>query len=146
MTEERTMDEPIPPALSAEAWATREIEEIGPPGDSFTVWISDEPGWRGGLQIRADDGYATIPSVLCPGVMALANAALPADDPRKITRADVELLREAVYAACACGDRDLRATGAGFEEREYHQRRADQWATVVAKLAALLPPKERDAP
>jgi hypothetical protein len=61
--------------------------------------------------------------------MALANAALPDDSPYKITRADVALLRKwNTYANT-------------YYAAELTVEESVQWNRLIAKLAALLPPR-----
>lgn len=68
-------------------------------------------------------------------VIALANAALPDDDPRKITRADVTRCRVAAYEAEARHDGTI-------ERSDYETMNA--WRQLADKLAALLPPEPTD--
>lgn len=75
-------DTPIPPALTPEEWA----ENGDPVVDGYIDWqtcIVDVNSHYSG------DGSKRF----IPGLIALANAALPDDHPAKITRADVENLR-----------------------------------------------------
>jgi hypothetical protein len=64
--------------------------------------------------------------------MRLANGSLPDDDPRKITREDVEACREFDYRFFANEEED--SVRIGRAECEALQR-------LAAKLAALLPPE-----
>lgn len=76
----------IQPALTAEEWRGA----LGDNGQfiSDAAFITARPGES--LTISA-----TIYREVAPRVMALANAALPDDDPRKIRRFHVDLLRRA---------------------------------------------------
>jgi hypothetical protein len=106
-------DETIPPALTAEQW------ERWTRGETIELARS-----RGARVTRHP---ATYSSYVHPHAdMALANAALPDGDPRKITHGRVQLLRD--YAA--------------FFRREglEHPRLAEMDAFADA-LAALLPPE-----
>lgn len=95
------MPDPIEPALTAEEWA------------DFA---------RSSRLARKGMLGAVLGSGQLPKVLAMANAALPDGDPRKITRDDVLILRQVV--------------GAWFPDW-----RMEALAELAAKLAALLPPK-----
>lgn len=83
-----TADQQIAPALTAEEWASKSKADAG--GVRFTL----ELGFVGVVpQITFDGVGPMLRYSDMPALMALANAALPDDDPRKITRADVETLR-----------------------------------------------------
>lgn len=77
------MSEKIEPALSAEQWAELVVE------------LPDEHAWTEPGYLCANDndrwGTSRVPAHIA---IALANAALPDDDPRKITRKMVTGLRE----------------------------------------------------
>jgi hypothetical protein len=98
----------IEPALSVEEWAAFESET----GPGFKMlgrltFVSPDQHWQR---------------------IAITNALLPDDDPRKITRVDVEEVRKQAI----------------IHSRE---RTAEGWQsylhTVADKLAALLPPADR---
>ena len=121
------MSEKIKPALTAEEWSTLK--------DGYYVELS---GCRIGIDTDGLDvrgrfmgEEATVPRECAPALMALANAALPDDDPRKITREDV--------AACRAFDFNFW----GMESDSVEVRRADceRLQLLAAKLAALLPPE-----
>lgn len=104
------MTDEIPPALTADEWAEIRTHPL-PWGPSELIG-----------EYASEGEYAK--------ALALANAALPDGDLRKITREDVVKLRS--IAA------DMRA-----------ERPADTWAddadvleALAAKLAAILPPRE----
>ena len=77
----------IEQALSAEQWAK---EDVG------LVWI-DRDGPAACLGIAGD--WDSIPAEALPAAIALANAALPDNDPRKITRRLVDAIRIATEQA-----------------------------------------------
>lgn len=88
------MSDAIEPALTREEWASLEydgrarvyeaIEGLPP---STVLHVTDD------LNVFGRDDL--------PALIALANAALPADDPRKITRAHVALLRDPHTQDCS---------------------------------------------
>jgi hypothetical protein len=115
-------DETIPPALTAEEWAraARSIYgDIPQAADVYrdAILYDGAARWDG-------PGAATA----AHGLAALANAALPAGDPRKIAPEDVALLRLIAEASFEL-DGPRSETGARI-------------AALAAKLAALLPPRE----
>lgn len=75
------MTDPIEPALTPEEWKN----EGDPVVDGYIDWDTQIVDVRS----RALDDKRFI-----PGLIALANAALPDDDPHKITREMVRLLRD----------------------------------------------------
>jgi hypothetical protein len=99
--------EQIRPALSREQWA-RLHDSHGIPVEIAAVLAVENNDWHGG--------------------MALCNHVLPDEDPRRITRADVETLTVTVDAMD-------RAYVAYLPAR-------DNLLTLIAKLSALLPPAE----
>jgi hypothetical protein len=115
-------DETIPPALTAEEWAKTDIRR----GD-FTAHI----GHWGDDELVVDDvtgeNSVPVPADALPAVIALANAALPDGDPRKITRDD--LLNLSADLDTAAGERGSACEMASWP--------------LYAKLAALLPPEDR---
>jgi hypothetical protein len=85
--------------------------------------------------LSAEDWREVLPNIIGSQAvphqtMAIANAALPDDDPRKITRADVETVIAGAYAATDEFPLDPDAMAL---EASLHR--------VAAKLAALLPPE-----
>lgn len=64
--------------------------------------------------------------------VAVFNASLPDDDPRKLGWADVGRCQRAADDAEARHDNSLELTD--YEEQK-------EWAALAAKLAALMPPK-----
>lgn len=109
----------IPPALTPEEWAKVQRDTLMPYDafDAISAFGMSRPS-------NADSAVALI---------ALANAALPDRDPRKITRADVDALRQlAGTVRIPTGDGMTFLTPGG----------GPPWATALAaKLAALLPPE-----
>jgi len=117
------------PALTVEEWAAWRIEPLSLKGqlvvhddaDGLEIVTYENPGDVAGMaKFKIDTwdrgGIA--------GVMALANHALPDDDPRKITRADVENLRDEARA----------------QREQYSDEHMGLWLDGLAdKLAALLP-------
>lgn len=88
------MSDPTAPALSAEEWAKREFAEGDISFDAtmgrFTVVMDT---W-------SDYGSTDRDVKRLPALIALANAALPDTDPRKITREMVAQLRRAADLMC----------------------------------------------
>ena len=80
----------ILPALSAEEWAKREIRRSDA---DVTVWARIEPVV--GLQVEFVYGgsYGAKDVANIAAIIALANAAMNDEDPRKFTRATVDALR-----------------------------------------------------
>lgn len=111
----------ITPALSEEQWARSAdgVEEFVWNGRTFS---------NAGM---ADDEAART-------VAALANAALPDDDPRKITRADVENLKQIVWEL----KQGVRDEPPNNPDRVGKYARGDAAFSLAAKLAALLPPEK----
>lgn len=92
----------IPPALSAEEWTAygfrRENETIVQhEGDGRAVELLcyDQAAWLSENMVTISDTEWG-PRAL-PGLIALANAALPDDDPRKITWAMVDAIRKSSH-------------------------------------------------
>src|SRR5689334_156495 len=120
-------DAAIPPALTPEQWrdAFREVPGTLGPGYAVTdggTWQYTMRGFdTGEVSIEAPDGRdADIGSRHLPALIALANAALPENDPHKLTRDDVSLLESA--------------------RQDLAGKVADDVRALAAKLAALLPP------
>lgn len=101
--------EPVPLALSAEEWAMH-------------VEVASDQG----LTLQQHLANTTVRPV---SSIALANAALKADDPRKITRAMVNLLR------------DVAETHEAESGEDWHEDVAPLRAMADA-LASYLPPEE----
>jgi hypothetical protein len=86
------MSERIAPALTPDEWAAKETRT---PDHVRVALLVDEDG----TFLEVGDGRSSadtwlIASEGMPQTIALANAALPDSDPRKITRARVDALRE----------------------------------------------------
>lgn len=90
------MSDKIESALTAEEWKERRVRFVGLPE---LVLHDDGDGME--LVVYAGDciweklKFNQAPAIDLPSLIALANAALPDSDPRKITREDVEVLRSA---------------------------------------------------
>lgn len=124
MSDHGTEREPIPPALSAEEWQAREVRV----DNGFVRLYGDAPvletfdyrdGSTTGLYLEHD----------LAATIALANAALPDDDPRKITRDDVFVLRQLPAF--------MRGLGMGSDP----EGGAKAVTTLADKLASYLPPE-----
>lgn len=96
-------DEPLQPALNAQEW-------------------DDEMSGMAGNALFTDDVYNTLPRLMVADIAAL-NFHLPDDSPYKITRADVDAVRDAQDFARANG-----LSGHGVLD------------SLAAKLEAILPP------
>ena len=96
------MSDHVPPALTQEEWA--EIQAMHDPLSHDTLF----------------EGVVD-PVGQLPYMMAVANYALPEDDPHKITRADVLKLRDWRYGCIA-------------------QDHAEWTDSLLRRIAALLPP------
>jgi hypothetical protein len=114
-------DETIPPALTPAEWAAAAAER-------GAITIERTPSGALWLEEQRRGPVGVMQSGL-PAVMALANAALPDGDPRKITPEDLVAAR--VYAE------------ERHDERSYAEFDAlyDRFEGLMAKLAALLPPE-----
>jgi hypothetical protein len=97
----------IPPALTPDEWAKVRSHEHAM-ANSLLAWEPED----------------------MPAVVAIANAAMFSDDPRKITRDQVTAL--AVVAEVAMGNNGRVAMTGADATRLYY---------LAAKLAALLPPE-----
>ena len=114
------MREEIAPALSADEWLGQPVD-VGLGlvklylDDSSTHATDDtEVLGYGPVYLRAMWHSANDEHTLShmPAIIALANAALPDDDPRKLTRAKVRMLRVAADVLDALAkDTDVRAAG-----------------------------------
>ncbi|MGI8765694.1 MAG: hypothetical protein ACR2KM_04150 [Gemmatimonadaceae bacterium] len=117
------MTDAIPPALTPQEWdrRMRDSEDRPVEGDLLT-------DSSGNLYVAYDSGYVTQQIMEEPQVvMALANAALPDDSPYGISHADVNTLRDVLIEM----EDDPMASPAVYERVK----------TLIAKLAALLPPE-----
>lgn len=121
------MRETVKPALSPDEWDGGE-----------TAWprVSLATTRSGPLRVSDhDDNCVTVEDRDLPAVMALANAALPAGHPNKLTHADAEVL--------------ARLTGLGYGALGTYPGGYAAALTVLtrlgAKLAALLPPPAAEA-
>jgi hypothetical protein len=134
----RMTDETIPPALSADEWAAREVVRQTQAAE-FSFVQFDPDGWLAigarRLERQEPDGLRVGgQSTIVPALMALANDALPDGDPRKLTRADVEALDIAVqYDEGLCFEHG----SIGHDDAMRHAR----LHALAAKIAALLPPE-----
>lgn len=130
-------DETIPPALTADEWRARSMSAKGIDDMLNTVYEEESP-----FAVLRDDSLSFIDGPVGPivfqdpasfhGLVALANAALPDGDPRRITREDAQDVRDiGVYLGTDAPVRlaDRYAAGAAMSR-------------VAAKLAALLPPDD----
>lgn len=107
------MTDRIEPAIPAEHW--RNLAALGERGPRLALWDEFTTSER-----KPD----------MPAVIALANAALPDDDPRKITREWVTLLR----FVADCSERDSIAL---YNEREADKDGSQAIASLRAMAAAL---------
>lgn len=106
------MVEHIEPALTPEEWQEKVAwlwkgETVGP-----TVGLT-----RQGMVVIADDDYYagfTHTIDRAPALIALANAALPDDDPRKITRAKLQRMIDAAKFADALDALDFAEALASY--------------------------------
>lgn len=108
------MTDTIAPALTPEEWNRRAALRDG---------TEIEAVEGGNLGLNAFDEAILIGAEEFPAVLALANASLPDDSPYKITREDVELVRDSV------------------NELFVQDRVGPGLRALAAKLAALLPPE-----
>lgn len=113
------MNERIAPALNADEWDAGE-KWVG----RSAVTLFDECA-DGIVRIGFEHptSEAGVSGDLIAATVSLANAALSDADPRKITRLDVQVLREVV----------------GYIEE--HGRHHEDVDALIEKLAALLPPE-----
>lgn len=118
----------IEPALSREQWAERHVTGLSS-HDDLRVWLQVEPD--GAIKSHNDNGEeyhdVRIAPEKAPAVIALLNSILPADDPRKITRAGLRAVESAIAFAVSEG-----AWQDWLPELEAH----------AAAIDALLPPDE----
>lgn len=113
----------VPPALTPEEWAHRS-GDIGPrvTRGHAEVYVVRADGVvnQSDLVSIAHRGVCAVGTSEVAALMALANAALPDGDPRKLTRADVRLVEDVFGEAWD----DIPA-----------------YRALAAKLASLLPPE-----
>lgn len=117
----------VRPALTAAEWRGNTLVRADARRPGWAVAVERDAGGRELFVRYAADRHGTdaipLPPDALPAVIALANAALPDGDPRKITRADVDVLRTAY----------LDTLGVSDDEPSLKP--------LIAKLAALLPPE-----
>lgn len=135
----------IQPALSAEEWEHGYERsglslERGVSDGALYVYLIDAIPTDDGEGAASDASHKCEPVDLT-ALIALANAALPDDDPRKLVAADVGLIRE-----------QAASRRARYEEKkhlpvphsDYWQQtlwEIDQLELLAARIAALLPPE-----
>lgn len=133
----------IPPALDSEEWASHEtlrgfdgsVVRIG----MGAVVVGDVPRRAGVLFAKLNNGIAEYPlpvieGAALPALIALANAALPDDDPRKITWRRVGILRAAIQRILGevqGDDLDSKLSRAGLYELD----------ALADALQSYLPPR-----
>jgi len=116
----------IPPALTAKEWSEALAWRFG-----ITDYLVRPAELLGGGQNSPSD---------LARVIALANAALPDDDPRKITWAMADDAREAYRSAVILA---THAQNSGDEtERQRYRALAIRYAVLADALASYLPPRE----
>lgn len=100
------MSDRIEPALDAEEWESK-VARRGAGYPSFIAML--EPGLTvvGAASAYEHEQSVEVVTGALPALIALANAALPDTDPRKITREKVELIRDGVQQIAAAVD-DMR--------------------------------------
>lgn len=114
----------IDPALSAKEWATPHAERL-----TFFACVMDGGITFGdgsvapkiGIHVERED---------VPAIMALANAALPDDDPRKITRARMQAVRAA-----------LAEQFVDLSEDQWTSDATKELTVLLAALESYLPPE-----
>lgn len=79
-------DTPIEPALDPDEWASLEMVTR----DVYARVSRTAPGW---VEFDQNTEGSAVDAFPAAGMIALANAALPPDDPRKITREMVDAIR-----------------------------------------------------
>jgi hypothetical protein len=116
----------IEPALTAEEWANTSATR-GRDGWEVAIEAGDGISFRYDADKAGSDDIG-VPVSALPAVVALANAALPDDDPRKLVAADVKALNES----------------AELIEGEYHHSLLPSaLCALAARIAALLPPEAK---
>jgi hypothetical protein len=123
----------IEPALSAEEWANEEAGVVAITRDGFTRDGLSRSGYQltaeSTVKIQVGD-HEDFGRTEIPGLIALANAALPDSDPRKITREKIKALRagaESLEADYDCGGN--------------HEALVTSVKELVAALESYLPPE-----
>ena len=129
------MTQDIEPALSASEW--KDQRALRPEGTA--VWPISYNREHPGLHVpvtAAVSFHVSKPPALV-AVIAIANAALPDSDPRKITRDMVTLLRRIAYTEVAEEDGEGSYDSANlFEGKEM-----DALMELADALASYLPPE-----
>jgi hypothetical protein len=113
--------EPIPPAPVLE-WDEPQAYHNAD-GSTFVRLVQHEGTYFGPLDLGIYNGrhdYVRVPTTWLPALLALANAALPSNDPHKLTKRDADNLCEWAEDSPRSVAADMRA--------------------LAAKLRALLPP------
>lgn len=132
----------IEPALSDVQWQRRMVQGLdvsdGDKGLSIMLHGSQLVIADSWYKHTSDANYVCLrdPAKLA-AAMALANAALPDGDPRKITRDDIRLLWEVANSQEFCSE-DIDDRGRDHFDNGDKQR----IAALSAKLAAFLPPEQ----
>jgi len=116
-----TTNQKIQPALTAEEWAEGQKSF-----DAVTIAVDQIRFGKGALSLTTPRYSALMQGDIVPAIAALANAALPDDDPRKLVAADIALLDQLI------GLRD----DLGYAMLDMYPI-----AALRAKLNALLPPE-----
>jgi len=120
MADEFVVQQSIQPALTAELWAR--LRRYNDPASFACIILEGGYDAELGIDPNSSD-FAKDEAARADAAMAVSNNALPDDDPRKITRADVRALLYEWECSSATDDPDA------FLRR------------LAAKLAALLPPE-----
>lgn len=130
------MTDKIEPALTAEQWSdlARDALILGDPQDKHSPRIvADEEG----LSVQDDWGEAT--GAPLPAVIAIANAALPDTDPRKITREKVAAMRQAADEFLSYLGRDYGPKDNWGRAPEYFAAFGTETIKFADALASYLP-------
>ena len=126
------MSDAIRPALAPAEWKQRRSGPISlDVVDSFDYIVIEGPNGETVKVSGADEIFALI---------SLANDALPADDPRKITvgwLARVEAIRDVIRDLAAAGDPRVAAL---------RHELSEGWDQMAQVLSAILPPDDPAAP
>jgi hypothetical protein len=124
----------IESALTPDEW--REMQHVG---RYATFWRDYGPDRIDVTPVKHSPHVCSIdyPDDL-HALVALASAALPDDDPRKITREEVEVAKDIAEAALAVEGDDRKPHGAMVFVPDVE---AAALLRLAAKLAALLPPE-----
>lgn len=125
----------IPPALTPDEWATGKKEiELRYFDDKGSAFVEREHG--GGVYCYRWGNAAIIVRELLSAAIALANHALPNDDPRKITREMVNALDETIEMA-----KDSECDPMGVDPDSGPNATLDLASSLLRVLQALLPPE-----